>query len=72
MKGMDPFIKLKRRITMTVKELIDLLKTFNQEYKIIGPVPDGFEWEEGEMIESNFTQNHEDKTVYISNNHSGF
>ena len=27
---------------------------------------------EGEMIESNFTQNHEDKTVYISNNHSGF
>lgn len=57
---------------MTVKELIDLLKTFNPEYKIIGPVPDGFEWEEGEMIESNFTQDNEDKTVYISNHHSGF
>lgn len=51
---------------MTVGELIDLLKTFNPDYEVYGPCPDGFEWIEADMDASLFQQDTEDKTVYIS------
>lgn len=51
---------------MTVKELIEKLKMFNEDYEVIGPCKDGYEWVHGEMCESNFTQNDDEKVVYIS------
>lgn len=51
---------------MKVRELIDLLKTFNPDYEVYGPCPDGFEWVEADMDASLFQQDTEDKTMYIS------
>lgn len=55
---------------MTVKELIDLLKTFNPDYEVYGPCPDGFGWVEADMDASLFQQDTEDKTMYISSHSS--
>ncbi len=54
------------RNIMTVKELIDLLKTFNPDYEVYGPHPDGFGWVEADIDASLFQQDTEDKTMYIS------
>ena len=51
---------------MTVKELIEKLKMFNEDYEVVGPCKDGFEWVQGEMCESDFTQNNDEKIMYIS------
>ena len=51
---------------MTVKELIGKLKTFNEDYEVVGPCKDGFEWVQGEMRESDFTQDDGEKVMYIS------
>lgn len=51
---------------MTVKELIEKLKMFNEDYKVIGPCKDGYEWVQDEMCESDFTQNDDEKIMYIS------
>lgn len=55
---------------MTVKELIDLLSTFNPDYEVYGPCPDGFGWIEADMEASLFQQDTEDKTMYISSHSS--
>ena len=51
---------------MTVKELIEKLKMFNEDYEVVGPCKDGFEWVQGEMCESDYTQNNDEKIMYIS------
>jgi hypothetical protein len=51
---------------MTVKELIEKLKMFNEDYEVVGPCKDGFEWVQSEMCESDFTQNDNEKIMYIS------
>ena len=51
---------------MTVKELIEKLKTFNEDYEVVGPCKDGFEFVQGEMYESDFTQDDKEKVMYIS------
>lgn len=51
---------------MTVKELIEKLKSFNEDYEVVGPCKDGSEWVQCEMCESDFTQNDNEKTMYIS------
>lgn len=51
---------------MTVKELIEKLKMFNEDYEVIGPCKDGYEWVQCEMCESDFTQNDDEKKMYIS------
>lgn len=51
---------------MTVKKLIEKLKTFNEDYEVVGPCKDGSEWIQDRMIESDFTQNDDEKIMYIS------
>lgn len=51
---------------MTVKELIEKLKMFNEDYEVVGPCKDGFEWVQDEMCESDFTQDNDEKIMYIS------
>lgn len=54
---------------MKVRELIDLLKTFNPDYEVYGPCPDGFGFVREYMDPSLFSQNDEDKNVEISAYH---
>lgn len=51
---------------MKVRELIDLLKTFNPDYEVYGPCPDGFGFVRDYMDPSLFSQNDEYKAVEIS------